>query len=312
MEKIYDIIILGGGPAGLSAGLYAGRAKADVLIIEKGNIGGQITSTHSIENYPGGIKGDSGIFLTERMGEQVEGFGTKVFLDDIVSVDIAEDIKVLKSYNNTYKAKSVIIASGAYPRQLGCKGENEHVGMGVSYCATCDGAFFNGLEVYVVGGGDAALEEGVYLTRFARQVTIIHRRDAFRAEKCVVEKAQANEKIRFMLDSVVEEIKGEGPVDEIIVKNVKTGERTSCKADPDEGMFGVFVFTGYHPNSGIWKDAIELDESGYIKTDVDMKTSAPGIFAAGDVRQKSLRQVVTAAADGAIAGVNAAAYIEKI
>ncbi len=312
MGKMHDIIILGGGPAGLSAALYAGRAKADVLIIEKGNIGGQITSTHSIENYPGGIKGDSGSSLTERMREQATEFGTEIVLDDIISADVSGDIKIMKSYNNEYAAKAVIIAAGAYPRQLGCKGESEHIGMGVSYCATCDGAFFTDLEVYVVGGGDAALEEGVFLTRFARKVTIIHRRDEFRAEKCVIDKAKANEKVHFMLDSVIEEIKGDGPVDEIIVKNVKTGEITSCKADPKDGMFGVFIFTGYNPNSEIWKDSISLDEKGYIITDLDMKTNIPGVYAAGDIRQKSLRQVVTATADGAIAGVNASAYIEQI
>ncbi len=311
MEKVYDIIILGGGPAGLSAGLYAGRARAETLIIEKGNVGGLITSTHNIENYPGGLKGDSGSSLTQRMKEQVEEFGVQIVLDDIISVDIAGKIKTLKSYNKEYKAKTIIAAPGALPKLLGCKGELEHIGMGVSYCATCDGAFFSGLEVFVVGGGDAALEEGVYLTKFARKVTIIHRRDEFRAEKCIVEKAQKNQKVEFILDSIIEEIKGEGPVDEILIKNVKTGEIISRKADAGDGMFGVFIYTGYKPNSTIWQGHIDLDDKGYILTDGEMKTSAEGIFAAGDVRQKTLRQVVTAVADGAIAAVAASGFIDK-
>jgi len=311
MDRIYDTIVLGGGPAGLSAAMYAGRAKIDVLVIEKGNIGGMITSTHNIENYPGGVKGDSGLSLTERMREQAQYFGASIVLDDIVSADVSGEIKILKSYNNEYRAKTVIVASGAYPKTLGCQGEMEHVGMGVSYCATCDGAFFTGLDIYVVGGGDAALEEGVFLTRFGRKVRIIHRRNEFRAEKCIVDKASANEKIEFILDSVVDEIKGEGPVDEIVVRNVKTGKITNYKADPADGMFGVFIFAGYSPNSGIWKGLLQLDDKGNIVTDAEMRTNVPGVYAAGDVRQKSLRQVVTAVADGAIAAVEAAGYLEK-
>jgi thioredoxin reductase (NADPH) len=312
MEKVYDIIILGGGPAGLAAGLYAGRAKADTLIIEKGNIGGLITSTHEIENYPGGLKGDSGSALTERMREQAESFGAKIILDDIISAEITSEVKVLKSYNATYKAKSIIIASGALPRFLGVTGEAEHIGMGVSYCATCDGPFFNGLELFVVGGGDSALEEGMYLTRFARKVHIVHRRDEFRAAKSIVEKAEKNSKIFFILDSVIDVIKGDGVVDEIRIRNIKTQEMTVFKADPSEGMMGVFVYAGSIPNTAMWQDIIKLDDIGYIMTDTEMRTDSPGIFAAGDVRHKGLRQVATAVADGSISAVYASNYIDSL
>lgn len=312
MENIYDIIIIGGGPSGLSAGLYAGRARAKTLIIEKGNIGGLITSTHEIENYPGGLKGDSGSSLTERMRQQAEDFGVKIVFDEIVSFDISGSVKELKSHNASYKAKAVIIASGALPRFLGSKGEGEHVGMGVSYCATCDGSFFTGLEVYVVGGGDAALEEGIYLTKFANKVSIIHRRDTFRAAKSIVEKAEKNSKIHFIMDSVVEEIKGDGPVDEILVKNLKTGEVVSHKADPEAGMMGVFIYAGYLPNSQIWENTLRMDNRGYIITDMEMKTNVAGIFAAGDIREKTLRQVATAVSDGAVAAFTASAYVDDL
>ena len=312
MEKIYDIIIIGAGPAGLAAGLYAGRAREETLIIEKGNIGGLITSTNEIENYPGGLPGDSGISLTERMRLQAEEFGVKITLDEIISADVTGPIKILKSHNAVYKAKSVIIASGALPRFLGCPGETAHIGMGVSYCATCDGSFFSGLEVYVVGGGDSALEESVYLTKFASKVTIIHRRDAFRAAKSVVEKAQKNSKIHFILDSVVEEIKGEGPVDEILIKNIKSGEITSHKADPANGMMGVFIYAGYLPNSELWQTILTMDDRGYIITDAEMRTNVPGVFAAGDIREKTLRQVATAVSDGAVSAVTASAYVDEL
>ncbi len=312
MKKIYDVIIVGGGPSGLSAGLYAGRARMDSLIIEKGNIGGQITGTNEIENYPGGMPGDSGTSLTERMRLQTEAFGVKIIIDEIISVDVSGPIKVLKSYNALYQAKSVIIASGALPKFLECKGEKEHIGMGVSYCATCDGAFFTGLEIYVVGGGDAALEEAVYLTRFASKVTIIHRRDAFRAAKSVVEKAQKNDKIHFLMDSVITEIKGDGAVDEILLENVISGNIESLKADPQNGMMGVFIYAGYSPNSDIWKNIIKMDAKGYIITDDAMKTNIPGVFAAGDIRQKLLRQVATAVSDGAVSAISASSYVDEL
>ena len=304
MSKIYDVIILGAGPAGLAAGLYAGRSRLSTLIIEKGQDGGQIAITDEIENYPGQIvEGESGPSLIERMTQQAEKFGAERVSDTIKEVQLEGDVKVLKSEKAEYQAKNVIIATGAHARPIGCKGEKEYMGKGVSYCATCDANFFEDFEVYVVGGGDSAVEVAMYLTKFARKVTIIHRRDELRAAKSIQEKAFKNPKIEFFWDSVVEEIYGDDILQGMIVKNVKTGETRKVEADPDDGMFGLFGFIGTVPNSDIFKGIIDMDERGYIKTDEDMHTNIPGVYAAGDVRIKSLRQVVTAAADGAIAAV---------
>ena len=304
MDHIYDVIILGAGPAGLSAGLYAGRSRLDTLIIEKGQAGGQIINTDEIENYPGQIvEGETGVSLVRRMYEQTEQFGAEHVRDTITNVELDGDIKVLTGEKDTYQAKNIIIATGAHARPIGCKGEAEFLGRGVSYCATCDANFFEDFEVYVVGGGDSAVEEAMYLTKFARKVTIIHRRDELRAAKSIQEKAFKNDKLHFMWDTVVEEVGGDGILSWMTVKNVKTGEVTKIEADEDDGMFGVFGFIGTIPNSDIFKGSVEMDERGYIPTDADMHTNIPGVYAAGDVRVKSLRQVVTAAADGAIAAV---------
>lgn len=304
MGKIYDVIILGAGPAGLAAGLYAGRSRLSTLIIEKGQDGGQIAITDEIENYPGQIvDGESGPSLIERMSQQAEKFGAERVSDTIKEVQLEGDVKTLKSEKAVYQAKNVIIATGAHARPIGCKGEKEYMGKGVSYCATCDANFFEDFEVYVVGGGDSAVEEAMYLTKFARKVTIIHRRNELRAAKSIQEKAFANPKIEFFWDSVVEELFGDDILQSMTVKNVKTGEIRTVEADPDDGMFGLFGFIGTVPNSDVFKGIIDMDERGYIKTDADMHTNIPGVYAAGDVRIKSLRQVVTAAADGAIAAV---------
>lgn len=304
MSEIYDVIILGAGPAGLAAGLYAGRSRLNVLIIEKGQDGGQIAITDEIENYPGQIvEGESGPFLIARMTEQAEKFGAKRVSDMIKEVELEGEVKVLKSEKNEYRGKNVIIATGAHARAIGCKGEGQFRGKGVSYCATCDANFFEDFEVYVVGGGDSAVEEAMYLTKFARKVTIIHRRDELRAAKSIQEKAFKNPKLFFMWDSVVEELEGDDILQAMYVKNVKTGEVTKVEADPEDGMFGLFGFIGTVPNTKIFEGIIDMDERGYIKTDADMHTNIPGVYAAGDVRVKSLRQVVTAAADGAIAAV---------
>ena len=276
MDHIYDVIILGAGPAGLSAGLYAGRSRLDTLIIEKGQAGGQIINTDEIENYPGQIvEGETGVSLVRRMYEQTEQFGAEHVRDTITNVELDGDIKVLTGEKDTYQAKNIIIATGAYARPIGCKGEQEYKGRGISYCATCDANFFTDLEVYVAGGGDAAVEEALYLTKFARKVTIIHRRAELRAAK----------------------------LQTMTVKNVKTGELTKIEADQKDGLFGLFGFIGMIPNTGVFADKVETDDKGYIKTDEDMHTNVPGVYAAGDVRVKSLRQVVTAVADGAIAAV---------
>ena len=304
MSEIYDVIILGAGPAGLAAGLYAGRSRLNVLIIEKGQDGGQIAITDEIENYPGQIvEGESGPSLIARITEQAEKFGAKRVSDMIKEVELEGEVKVLKSEKNEYRGKNVIIATGAHARPIGCKGEQEYKGRGISYCATCDANFFTDLEVYVAGGGDAAVEEALYLTKFARKVTIIHRRDELRAAKSIQEKAFANPKITFLWDSVVEEVGGDGLLQMMTVKNVKTGELTKIEADPKDGLFGLFGFIGMIPNTGVFADKVETDDKGYIKTDEDMHTNVPGVYAVGDVRVKSLRQVVTAVADGAIAAV---------
>lgn len=314
MSKVYDVIVLGAGPAGLAAGLYAGRSRLSTLVIEKGKDGGQIAITDDIENYPGQIvEGESGPSLIARMTQQCEKFGVERASDVINEVHLDGDIKVLKSAKAEYQSKTVIIATGAFERPIGCKGEKEFMGKGVSYCATCDANFFEDFEVYVVGGGDSAVEEAMYLTKFARKVTIIHRRDELRAAKSIQEKAFKNEKLHFMWDTVVEEVGGDGILSEMTVKNVKTGELTKIVADEDDGMFGVFGFIGTLPNSKIYEGTgLEMDERGYIPTDADMHTNIPGVFAAGDIRVKSLRQVVTAAADGAIAATQAEKYINEL
>ena len=304
MSKVYDVIVLGAGPAGLAAGLYAGRSRLSTLVIEKGKDGGQIAITDDIENYPGQIvEGESGPSLIARMTQQCEKFGVERASDVINEVHLDGDIKVLKSAKAEYQSKTVIIATGAFARPIGCKGEQEYKGRGISYCATCDANFFTDLEVYVAGGGDAAVEEALYLTKFARKVTIIHRRDELRAAKSIQEKAFANPKITFLWDSVVEEVGGDGLLQTMTVKNIKTGEFTKIEADPKDGLFGLFGFIGMIPNTGVFADKVETDDKGYIKTDEDMHTNVPGVYAVGDVRVKSLRQVVTAVADGAIAAV---------
>ncbi|MCC2864414.1 thioredoxin-disulfide reductase [Ihubacter massiliensis] len=310
MSKLYDVIIIGSGPAGLAAGLYAGRARLSTLIIEKDKDGGQIVQTAEIENYPGGLEEESGPTLIDRMSRQADHFGAEKVLDTIVDMELEGKEKILTGKKDTYRAKTVIIAAGASPVPIGCPGEKEFTGKGVSYCATCDAAFFEDFEVFVVGGGDSAVEEALYLTKFARKVTIIHRRDALRAAKSIQEKAFANKKIEFMWDSVVKELKGDGLLESMVVENVKTKELTEVTADEEDGTFGVFVFIGFKPESEVFQGKVEM-EKGYIVTDPDMKTSVDGVFAAGDIRVKSLRQVVTAAADGAIAAVQAGKYIEE-
>lgn len=309
-KKIYDVVIIGAGPAGLTAGIYCGRSRLETLIIEKGSIGGQIILTPEIDNYPGSMGTESGAELTQRMMEQAERFGVQRVMDDVVKVELDGNIKVVHGNEEKYLAKAVILAGGSAPAKIGCPGEDEYTGRGVSYCATCDGAFFGGLEVYVVGGGDSAVGEAVYLTDFARKVTIIHRRDELRAAKAIQEAAFANEKIDFLWDSIVKELRGGPLLTEMVIENVKTGEQRIIKADPQDGTFGVFVFIGNRPQTKIYEGLIEM-ENGFILTDEDMRTNVPGIFAAGDIRVKKLRQVVTAAADGATAAAFAGKYVKE-
>ena len=280
------------------------------LILEKEKAGGQIVTTDEVANYPGSVENASGPSLIARMVEQADEFGAERKLDTIKEVELNGEIKVLKGEKGEYKAKSIIIATGARPRPIGCPGEKELTGRGVSYCATCDAAFFEDMEVYVVGGGDSAVEEAIYLTKFARKVTIVHRRDELRAAKSIQEKAFKNEKIDFLWNSTITELKGDGILGSMVVKNTVTGEETEIHADEDDGTFGVFVFVGYTPETKLFEGLITM-EGGYIRTDDDMKTNIPGVFAAGDCRVKSLRQVVTATADGAIAAVQAEKYINE-
>ena len=311
MSKIYDVIVLGAGPAGLAAGLYAGRSRLSVLIIEKGQDGGQIAITDEIENYPGQVEGDSGPSLIARMTEQAKHFGAERVSDLIKSVELEGEVKKLVGAKGEYLAKTVIVATGAFPKPIGCENDGKFVGKGISFCATCDAAFFEDFEVFVVGGGDSAVEEAMYLTKFARKVTIIHRRDELRAAKSIQEKAFKNEKIEFMWDTVVERVEGDEMLEAMIVKNVKTGETKRIEADEEDGIFGLFGFIGYNPNSALFEGILDM-ERGYIKTDDNMHTNIEGVYAAGDIRVKALRQVVTAAADGAIAAMQAEKYLAEM
>ena len=311
MDQIYDVIILGAGPAGLAAGLYAGRARLSTLILEKLAPGGQISITDEIENYPGSTEHETGPSLVKRMAEQAKKFGAQIVSDTVLSVELSGEVKKIQCAGGAYQAKTVIAATGVVHKPIGCIGEKELTGKGVSYCATCDAAFFEGLEVFVVGGGDAAVEEALYLTKFARSVTLIHRRDQLRAAKSIQQKAFANEKMHFIWDSVVEELRGDGVLESMILRNVKTGERREIVADEDDGAFGVFVFVGFEPAGAIFEGQLTM-KNGYLVTDDDMKTNLPGVFAAGDIRVKSLRQVVTAVSDGAIAAVQAERYLEGL
>lgn len=311
MDKVYDIIVLGAGPAGLAAASYAGRARMDTLLIEGTKDGGQIVITNEIENYPGSLEEESGPSLIARMTKQVEKFGADRVTDTIVDVELEGKVKHLKGNHGDYYAKAVVIATGASPRPIGCPGEKEFTGKGVSYCATCDANFFEDFEVYVVGGGDSAVEEAMYLTKFARKVTLVHRRDELRAAKSIQEKAFANPKMAFMWNTTIEEIKGDGVVTSMIVKDTKTGETREIEADEEDGKFGIFVFVGFDPKSQLFEGKLEM-ENRYIVTDKYMHTSVPGVFAAGDVIVKHLRQVVTACGDGAVAATEAQHYVENL
>ncbi|MFP4466696.1 MAG: thioredoxin-disulfide reductase [Candidatus Goldiibacteriota bacterium] len=307
ISDIVDSIIVGGGPSGLMAALYNARAGLETVIIEKMALGGQIFLTAEIENFPG-FENISGPELIQKMEKQADKFNTQKIYDEVVSISENEErLKILKtSSGREYRSRAVIISTGAKYRDLGVKGEAKFRGRGVSNCATCDGAFYKGEEVVVVGGGDTAVEEAVYLTRFAEKVSIIHRRDKLRAAKSIQDKAFANDKISFIWDSVVEEITGETGVEGLKIKNVKTGDISEIKAA------GVFVFVGLLPNTDFLKGMLEMDEMNYIKTDADMKTSAAGIFACGDCISKSFRQAITACGDGATAANSAEKYIESL
>ena len=308
-NQVYDVVIIGAGPAGLTAALYAGRGKLSTLVLEGPNVGGQIAITSEVANYPGSMLDATGPSLTARMVEQADAFGARRVTDNAVSVDFTGNPKIIRGEKETYLGKTVIIATGATPRTIGCPGEEALTGKGVSYCATCDADFFQDLEVFAVGGGDTAVEEAVYLTKFAKKVTLVHRRDELRAAKSIQEMAFANPKIEYLWNTVVVDIKGDGIVESAVFYNVRTGKSTEYTASDEDGTFGIFVFVGYDPVSTVFRGCIDTDETGYIIADSKMNTNVPGVFAAGDVRVKTLRQLVTATADGAIAAVEAEKYL---
>lgn len=309
---MYDVIIIGGGPAGLAAGLYASRAKLNTIIVEREKAGGQIVITDEVENYPGSVENASGPSLIKRMRDQVDNFGAEFVLDRVEKLELDGKVKKVIGKDNTYEGKTVIVATGATPRKIGCPGEAEFTGRGVSYCATCDANFFQDMEVYVVGGGDSAFEEAMYLSKFARKVTIIYRKsfEEARAAESIKEKAKKNPKIEYIWNAEVVEVKGDGILTSIIIEDTNTKERREIEADENDGTFGLFVFVGYQPKSDLVTDILNLDK-GYIVTDENMHTNIPGVFAAGDIRKKELRQVVTATADGAIAATQAEKYINE-
>ncbi len=303
---MYDVIIIGGGPAGLTAGLYTSRGKLKSLIIEKGLTGGLVTTTEWIENYPGFDEGIMGAELAQKMEQQAKKFGLEILSGSVTSISLGEKIKKVKlESGEEYETKSIILTTGAHPRNLKVEGEDKFRGKGVSYCATCDGAFFKGEKIAVVGGGDSAVQEAIFLSKFAERVYIIHRRDQFRAEKILQERAFSNPKIEIVWDSVVEKIDGDDNVKSVHLRNVKTEDKTLIDVQ------GVFIYIGYNPNTEFLAGLANLDEESFIITDENMSTSSPGIFAAGDVRRKLTKQIATAVGDGATAGVAAEKYIEE-
>ncbi len=304
MQK-YDIIIIGAGPAGLTAAIYASRARLNTLVLESFNTPGQAILTSDIENYPGFPEMQSGFDLMDKFKKQAQKFGAIFKIADAKEIAKKDNWQV-KTEGETLPAHSVIVATGARPKKLEVPGEDELRGKGVSYCAVCDAALFKGKEVAVVGGGNTAVEEAVFLTKFASKVTIIHRRDRLRADEILQERARASKKIDFAWKSTVTGIKGEGKVQEVVLNNVETKKETvlPCR--------GIFIFVGYVPNTGFLKGLVKMDENGYVLASESMETSQKGIFASGDARKKTLRQIVTACGDGAIAAVSAKKYIDEI
>lgn len=305
MGNLYDVIVVGGGPAGLTAALYLARAKYRVLVLEKEQFGGQISITHEVVNYPG-IAKTSGKALTDTIQQQAESFGAEFMLAEAIGFDLSGDIKTVRTNQGEHRCFGILLATGAHPRTVGFKGEEEHKGRGVAYCATCDGEFFTGKEIFVVGGGYAAAEESVFLTKFARHVTILVRKDDFSCAASVADQAKNHEKITVLTNTVMEEVSGENGLTYARYKNTATGEVAEYKS---KETFGVFVFAGYEPATEMLKGIVNLNEQGYIVTDESQKTSADGVYAAGDVCIKPLRQVVTATSDGALAATELEKYV---
>jgi thioredoxin reductase (NADPH) len=306
MEKVdYDLVIIGGGPAGLTAGLYAARARLNVILIERVAPGGQVLITDLIENYPGFPEGLSGPELTDKLVAQAQQFGLPIESEEVESLDLQGPVKIIKTAGREIRTHAIIIATGASPRTLHV-GEERFQGKGLSYCATCDGPFYRDKVVVAVGGGDTAVQESIFLTKFAKKVYLVHRRDQLRAAKILQERALSNDKIEFLWDSAVTKLDGFFGLENVTVKNLKTQEEKIVQAD------GCFIWIGIVPNAGFVGDTLEKDEWGFIITDPNMATSVPGVFAAGDVRNTPLRQIATAVGDAAIAAYSAEHYIENL
>lgn len=308
MKEIYDLLVIGGGPAGLSTGIYAGRAKLNTLIIEKEELGGQVNKTFDISNYPG-ARNSNGPKLMEEMRKQADDFGVSFISAKVENMELDGDIKVIKTSKGELKGRAIVIATGASPRKLGFKGEKEFTGRGVAYCSTCDGQFFEGLEVFVIGAGFAAAEEAIFLTKFATKVTIIAREPEFTCAKSIADKVLAHPKIEVKFNTEILEANGQDMINYAKFINNKTKDTFEYNAKKEDGAFGIFVFVGYEPQSALVKGKLKLDNYGYIITNENMETDIDGVYAVGDVRPKQLRQIVTAVADGAIAATSAEKYI---
>lgn len=304
-DEVIPVVVLGSGPAGWTAALYAARAELKPLVLTGLELGGQAALTYTIENYPGFPEGVGGMQLGELFQKQAEAFGARVEMDTATSVDLSSRPFKINTYSNQYLANVLIVATGASPTHLGIPGEKEFTGHGVSYCATCDGWFFKDKRVVVVGGGDSALEEGLFLTRFASSVTIVHRRDALRANAILQKRARDNEKVHFVWNSVVTQVSGDKVVESVQLKNVVTGEESTLPTD------GIFIFIGHKPNTQLFEGQLKLDEHGYIVADVKMQTSVEGVYAAGEASDPLYRQVVTSAGMGAAAAIQATRFLEQ-
>lgn len=302
--QIYDVIIIGGGGAGLTAALYTSRAKLNTLLFEKLVPGGQIAATDLVENYPGFENGILGVDLAQKMETQARRHGAQLVYEEVTKLVREDMLFKVHSAGGVYSSRSIILAMGASFRMLGVEREKEFIGKGVSYCATCDGAFFKGKELIVVGGGDSAIQEGIFLTRFAQRVTIVHRRDKLRASPILQERAKNNPKVHFIWDTMIDKIEGEKRVEAVLLRNAKTEKTQHFKTD------GVFIFIGHEPNSSLVKDFVKVDEKGYVVTKESLATAVPGVFAAGEVRQGSVRQFVAACGEGCAAALALQAYLE--
>lgn len=306
MSDLENVVVIGSGPAGLTAALYAARANLNPVLITGSEIGGQVAITNEVENYPGFPEGTTGPELVQLMQKQAERFGARVEIDTVTEVDFTKGSPFyLKAQYGEYRAKAVIVCTGASPRRLGIPGEEDLIGKGVSFCATCDGFFFRGKDVVVVGGGDSALEEGLFLTRFVNSLRVIHRRDELRAGATLQRRARNNEKISFVWDSVVEEIVGNGAVQAIKIKNVNTDELSELETD------GVFIYIGHIPNSELFKGQLEMNKAGYLITDEFMRTSIPGVFAAGEIQDPHFRQVATSVGQGCAAAIQSERWLAE-